>query len=196
MSPIQAMERSYSGLRSMLRTGAFVPGARLEASKLADELGVSVTPIRDALYRLVGERMVEASIGEGFRAPRLSEADLRELYEWHSAVLTMAIRTTPAAALAMAIESPSAHEALADRAAELFERIAGAAPNAELRTAILTASDRIHPFRIEEAAAIGADDAELAEIMRIDPSQSQALRRYYLRRMRAAPDLIRRRDRT
>lgn len=195
MSPIQAMERSYSTLRAMLRAGAFAPGTRLEASKLADELGVSVTPIRDALHQLVGERLIEANIGEGFRAQRLSEGELRELYEWHSAILTMAIRTTPAAALAAAVEAPSSHKSLAERTAELFERIAVAAPNAELRAAIVNTSDRIHPFRIEEAASFGANEAELLEIMRIDPAQSQVLRRYHMRRMRAAPELVRRRDR-
>jgi DNA-binding GntR family transcriptional regulator len=189
------MERSYGALRGRLRAGAFVPGARLEANRLADELGVSVTPIRDALHQLVGERLVDMSIGEGFRVPRISEAELRDLYEWLSAILSMAVRTTPPALLATAVEARSAQDALADQTAELFERVASAVPNGELRTAILVASDRIHPFRMIEHDLLRASEAELLELARVDPAQSQALKRYHLRRMRVAPELVRRRDR-
>jgi DNA-binding GntR family transcriptional regulator len=94
MSPLQAMERSYAALRQVLRDGMHPPGHRLEANRIADELGVSPTPVRDALNRLVGERMVEASSGEGFHVPRLDEGDLRDLYEWNSALAIMAARTS------------------------------------------------------------------------------------------------------
>lgn len=194
MSPVQAMERSYTTLRSMLRAGTFVPGARLEANRLADEIGVSATPIRDALHQLAGEHMVDATIGEGFRVPRLNEAALRELYEWQSAILTMAVRTTPAVAQALATRRPTSASTLADRTAELFERLASAVPNRELRGAILAADARIYPFRMHEEAVIGASEGELDEIARIDPVQPQALRRYHMRRMRAAPDLVRARE--
>ena len=93
MSPAQAMERSYATLKQMLRDGVFAPGARLEAIRLSDELGVSMTPVRDVLHRLAGERLVEASSREGFHVPRFTEAALRDLYEWNSALLSMAVRT-------------------------------------------------------------------------------------------------------
>jgi DNA-binding GntR family transcriptional regulator len=189
------MERSYGELRDRLRSGAFAPGARLEASRLADELSVSVTPIRDALHRLVGERLVDMSIGEGFRVPRLSEGELRDLYEWLSAMLSMAVRTTPPAMLATAIGAMAMQDVLADRTANLFERVASAVPNGELRTAILVASDRIHPFRMMEGDILSVTEHELVELARVDPAQSQVLKRYHLRRMRVAPELVRRRDR-
>jgi hypothetical protein len=188
------MERSYGELRGRLRAGAFAPGARLEASRLADELGVSATPIRDALHQLVGERLVEMSIGEGFRVPRLSEAELRDLYEWLSTILSMAVRTTPPAMLAAAIDGVAAQDVIADWTADLFERVASVVPNGELRTAILIATDRIHPFRMIEGAVLGVNEAELAELSRVDPAQSQVLKRYHLRRMRVAPELVRRRN--
>jgi DNA-binding GntR family transcriptional regulator len=188
------MERSYATLRSMLRAGAFAPGARLEAARLADEINVSATPIRDALHQLAGERLVDATIGEGFRVPRLNESELRELYEWQSAILTMAVRTTTPVAQALATRQPSVGATLADRTAELFERLAAAAPNRELRVAILAADARIHPFRIYEEAVIRATEAELDDVARIDPAQPQALRRYHMRRMRAATDLVRARE--
>ncbi len=193
MSPIQAMERSYAALREMLRAGQLPPGSRLEAARLAEELGVSMTPVRDVLHRLVGERLVEASSGEGFHVPRPSESELRDLYEWNAALLSMAVRTTPAAILST--EEPLLAESLADRTRELFDRCASNVANAELRGAILAIGDRIHPYRMIEQLVLEADDDELAGLARADRGQVQVIRRYHVRRMRAAADLIRYRDR-
>jgi DNA-binding GntR family transcriptional regulator len=193
MSPIQAMERSYAALREMLRTGQLPPGSRLEAARLAEELGVSMTPVRDVLHRLVGERLVEASSGEGFHVPRPSESELRDLYEWNAALLSMAVRTTAAAILST--EEPLLAESLADRTRELFDRFASNVANAELRGAILAIGDRIHPYRMIEPLVLEADDDELAGLARADRGQVQVIRRYHVRRMRAAAGLIRYRDR-
>jgi DNA-binding GntR family transcriptional regulator len=193
MSPIQAMERSYAALREILRTGQLPPGSRLEAARLAEELGVSMTPVRDVLHRLVGERLVEASSGEGFHVPRPSESELRDLYEWNAALLSMAVRTTAAAILST--EEPLLAESLADRTRELFDRFASNVANAELRGAILAIGDRIHPYRMIEPLVLEADDDELAGLARADRGQVQVIRRYHVRRMRAAADLIRYRDR-
>ena len=191
MSPIQAMERSYGRLRDLLRTGAFVPGARLEANRLADELGVSMTPIRDALHQLVGERLVEANSGEGFRVPRISEGDLRALYEWNAAIAAMAVRTTPAMLLVAATTATPDAGDLAERTARLFEQIAAIVPNAELSSAIRAASDRLHPFRIIEGSLLEPIPDELDRLVRAAPSQLSEIRRYHQRRMRAAGELVR-----
>jgi len=195
MSPIQAMERSEAALRHLLRTGVFAPGTRLEAARLASEFGVSMTPVRDVLHRLVGERLVEASSGDGFRVPRLRESELHDLYEWNAALLSMAVRTTPAVILAMAMNEPLAAGPLAERTRELFDRFAMAVTNGELRNAILAIDDRIHPYRMIEPNVLDVDDRELAEIASVDRVQVQAIRRYHVRRMRAAADLVRHRDR-
>ncbi|MDH7972541.1 GntR family transcriptional regulator [Sphingomonas sp. AR_OL41] len=193
MSPAQAMERSYATLKQMLREGVFAPGTRLEAIRLADELGVSMTPVRDVLHRLAGERMVEASSREGFHVPRFTEASLRDLYEWNSALLIMAARTkrsgTEEAPIAPLWEVPAG----ADRVAALFARIAVAAPNHEIGDAIAAASDRLHPFRIIEQRILERVAGELEQLITRGSNQPHAIRRYHLRRMRAVPDLLRER---
>lgn len=194
MSAIQAMDRSYASLRQMLREGIFPPGHRLEANRLADDLGVSMTPVRDVLHRLVGEGLVEASSGEGFHVPRLTETALRDLYEWNAALLTIVARTArpdPAEEAAPPLwEMPAG----ADRVAALFARIAAAAPNREIGHAIATASDRLHPFRIIEPKVLEQIEGEFDELVIRGPGQAQMIRRYHLRRMRAVPDLLRERD--
>ena len=190
MSPLQAMERSYQALRQMLREGSFLPGARLEANRLALDLGVSMTPVRDALHRLVGERMIEASSGDGFHVPRLSEAELRELYEWNSALLVIAVRTSSAADHRLPADvggSPGQ----ADLTALLFSQIADDAPNGEVRAAIASASDRLHAFRLAEQTALEPMIGELEELGLTRSGQLQAIRRYHQRRIKAVPAILR-----
>lgn len=50
-------------------------------SYFGSRLGVSATPIREALFDLAGEGLVEVVRNRGFRVPRLSDQDLDELYE-------------------------------------------------------------------------------------------------------------------
>lgn len=193
MSPVQAMERSYTALKQMLREGQVAPGARLEANRIADELGVSMTPVRDVLHRLVGERLVAASIGEGFHVPRFSEAGLRDLYEWHSTLVLLAIRTARQTPEPIAKSPDATDRSLADRTARLFEALAATASNREIRAAITNAGDRLHPFRLLEAAVLEPMLGELDVLSIFDAGLPQAVRRYHLRRMKAAPELVARR---
>ncbi|WP_426265237.1 GntR family transcriptional regulator [Sphingomonas sp. PWP1-2] len=193
MSPAQAMERSYATLKQMLREGAFAPGTRLEAIRLADELGVSMTPVRDVLHRLAGERLVEANSREGFHVPRFTEAMLRDLYEWNSALLIMAARTKRPGEEEKPIAPLWEVPAGADRIAALFARIAAAAPNHEIGDAIAAANDRLHPFRIVEQRILERVEGELEQLITRGSDQPHAIRRYHLRRMRAVPDLLRER---
>ena len=172
MSPIQAMDRSYATLKAMLRDGVFPPGFRLEANKLAGDFGVSMTPVRDVLHRLVGERLVDASSGEGFHVPRLTEKALRDLYEWNAALITLAARTmrSPAAAA----PTPQSHiPAGADRVAALFERMGAAAPNREIGEAIAGASDRLHSFRRLESRVLERIEGELEDLVLRGPAQAR-----------------------
>lgn len=193
MSPIQAMERSYQALKQMLREGRFLPGARLEANRLSADLGVSMTPVRDALHRLVGERLIEASSGEGFHVPQLSEADLRDLYEWNSALLVIAIRTSNGAD----VHLPPVVEGAPDQAELtelLFSRIAQASPNRELLAALTSAGDRLHPFRVREPDVLAPMIGELEELGRRGSGQLLSVRRYHVRRIKAASALVRARS--
>jgi len=190
MSPAQAMERSYLALKRMLRRGEFPAGMRLEANRLSAELSVSMTPVRDALHRLVGERMIDGSSGDGFHVPRHSEAQLRALYEWNSALAVIAVRTSPPQEHALPVD-PGEALTQADLTSLLFERLAAASPNAEVRAAIAGASDRLHPFRIIEDSVLEPIIGELEELALAGPTQLQAIRRYHQRRIKAVPLILR-----
>ena len=74
-------ELAYQSLKHRLLVGDFPPGRRLGEERLAAELGVSRTPVREALSRLHSEGLVER-LSDGGYGPVLPDLHLiRELYE-------------------------------------------------------------------------------------------------------------------
>jgi len=73
-------DRAYHSLREHLRSGSIVIGQPLQEEDLAARLGVSRTPVREALTRLASEGLL-ASDGRSFVVPELTERDIEEIYE-------------------------------------------------------------------------------------------------------------------
>jgi DNA-binding GntR family transcriptional regulator len=57
---VRSVERIHERLRSLIMTGAYEPGAILSQVELARMLGVSRTPLREAMRRLEAEGLIEA----------------------------------------------------------------------------------------------------------------------------------------
>lgn len=72
-------DRVYSTLREYLRTGRIPAGQSLQEGVLAARLGVSRTPVREALARLASEGLVVAD-GRSFILPSLSVGDIEDIY--------------------------------------------------------------------------------------------------------------------
>lgn len=70
----------------------FRPGDRLVEDTLAQELGTSRTPVREALLRLGQTGLVQVSSRKGFSVPVIVAQDVRELYDLRAALETYAIR--------------------------------------------------------------------------------------------------------
>jgi len=72
-------ERVYATLRDYLRAGRIRAGQPLQEGVLAARLGVSRTPVREALARLASEGLVVAD-GRSFALPSLSVGDIDDIY--------------------------------------------------------------------------------------------------------------------
>jgi DNA-binding GntR family transcriptional regulator len=73
-APIRAdsvVDLAYERIRALILDGDVLPGARLGQVELAEQLGISRTPVREALGRLTGEGLVEFLPNRGFRAAGL-----------------------------------------------------------------------------------------------------------------------------
>lgn len=70
----------------------FAPGARLSDEEIARELGVSRTPVREALLRLSQVGLVRVSARRGFFVPVLTSQDASEVYDLRTALESFATR--------------------------------------------------------------------------------------------------------
>ena len=73
-------EKSYHYIRKKLSLGDLPPGKRLVNRVLADEIGVSVIPVREAIHRLASEGLVEHVPGSGAFVRKADPHDLDNLY--------------------------------------------------------------------------------------------------------------------
>lgn len=79
-------ERAYTTIRDLVIRGAFEAGARLKEEELAATIGVSRTPIREALRRLSAEGLVEFIPNRGAHVASWSDDDLDEIFALRAAV--------------------------------------------------------------------------------------------------------------
>jgi DNA-binding GntR family transcriptional regulator len=71
---------AYRALRSAILDRRFRPGAKLVVRVLAEDLGLSPTPIKEALAALEREGLVVAVPHRGYQMPRITQQDAEELY--------------------------------------------------------------------------------------------------------------------
>jgi len=116
-------EQAYQWVRDRLLARDFGPGEKLGLQSLADELGVSRSPVHYALTRLVSEGLVTASRGRGYHVRPLTTRLMQETHDARAALEVYAVEETigrvrPAAlaelrgALELTIEPVRDHELL------------------------------------------------------------------------------------
>jgi DNA-binding GntR family transcriptional regulator len=71
----------YNSLRASLMDGQYEPGQRLTISGIANEYGTSITPVREAIFRLVSERSLELRAATSVQVPELDIDRLREVQQ-------------------------------------------------------------------------------------------------------------------
>ncbi|BAL87520.1 putative GntR-family transcriptional regulator [Actinoplanes missouriensis 431] len=108
----QLSEEVAATLRGRIMSGDLRPGARIRLEEVAAQLGVSITPVREALLTLRGEDMVELEPRKGYVVSPLSKQDVIDLFQ-----LQGNIAGELAARVAERITGPQLTEiTLADRA--------------------------------------------------------------------------------
>ena len=115
-----ASERIAAHLRAAILAGDIAPGERIRQEEVAERLGTSRLPVREALRILEAEGLTELEANKGARVPRLDAAELDVLYK-------MRERLEP---LALAESIPHLSSAEVRALAAIHERIAA---DADLR---------------------------------------------------------------
>lgn len=81
----------YHELTEQLISGAYEPGQRLKLNELAEQTGTSVSPVREALIRLVAEDSVEMSSLRAFAVPVLSSSRFSQILSMRLALEGLAV---------------------------------------------------------------------------------------------------------
>ncbi|GAA0244274.1 GntR family transcriptional regulator [Actinomadura nitritigenes] len=80
----RATDTAYDAVRRMILSGEAAAGSRLGEAELAETLGLSRTPVREALQRLGADGLVEVLPHRGARVVRWTRRDLEEIFELRS----------------------------------------------------------------------------------------------------------------
>lgn len=133
-------EQAYSALRKALLMGRFAPGQSVTVRGLGASLGISATPVREALQRLIAEGALELAANRTVQVPIMTRARFAE-------ITTIRLRLEP-----LAGEAALAHAdaALCSRLEELNEHMF--ASIAEGRFADYLADNQSFHFLIYESA--------------------------------------------
>jgi DNA-binding GntR family transcriptional regulator len=77
----RAADEVTTTVRAMVLDGSLADGARINEVRLADALGVSRTPLREGLSRLVSEGALSSCPGRGFSVRPLTLEEFNQLYD-------------------------------------------------------------------------------------------------------------------
>jgi DNA-binding GntR family transcriptional regulator len=156
------VDGAYQGIRRRILDNVWAPGYTALEQEIALELGMSRTPVREALIRLAQESLVEVVPRRGMRVLPVSPTDMKEIYEILTALESMAVELLAArkpseTELKPLITATNAMEKALQKndldawaaADELFhERLVGMAGNKKLHDSVMSFWDRAHRARI------------------------------------------------
>lgn len=89
-------DQAYRRLQRALMTGGLLPEQVLTVRGIAESYGVSLTPVREAVQRLVAERALTVENGRTLRVPRLGVETYREILKIRIELEPMAAREAAA----------------------------------------------------------------------------------------------------
>jgi DNA-binding GntR family transcriptional regulator len=207
---VNLRDQVHNELIEWLADGRLAAGQRLEEERISQALGVSRTPLREALARLASDGLVVAVPRRGFRVPKLSPELVRDLYPVVGSLEGLALRLggQQARALAPGLDAlnerlASAHLSARQRAdvdRRWHELLVSRNPNRELAALLERTRARLRPYAASwdrspaELEAARAEHAEIARLVgagQLDEA-SEALLRYWVRSIRTVTAWIER----
>ncbi|MFI6574166.1 GntR family transcriptional regulator [Nocardiopsis sp. NPDC050513] len=147
--PAGLTETVYARIREAIVTSRIAPGEQVTEAKLAERLGVSKTPVREALVRLAHVGFVEPEGRRGLRVPVPSAESIRSAYEVRAALETQTARL-------------AAQRRTDDEAAEITRLAEASRASAE---AADLAGFRAHDQRLHAAIAAASGNRPLAHLV-------------------------------
>ena len=79
-------DQAYNYLIDMIKQGDLEKDKIYSINKMAEDFGISRTPLRDAVMRLDQERYIDVMPSKGFRLHKMEASDIEETYQIRSAI--------------------------------------------------------------------------------------------------------------
>lgn len=152
MKERDAYQLAVSALVERIGTADAGWGAPLVVTDLAGDLGLSPTPVREALARLAGEGVIEHRPGRGYFTPSPAVEDIVELYGLHRRLILWALEI-PASGAAGTRPLPEDSDGL-ERS---FARVVDAAGDGHLSRTFRRTLLQLRPVRAMEERLFGPE---------------------------------------
>ncbi len=154
------IDNVYERLRDLILSNVFRAGQKLVDRELAEQLGVSRTPVREALGRLAMTGLVEKRVRRGYYVSDFSADQVKDLYEFRKMLEIHAVKLAAQNAqpshleefdrildkLKMLTSEPGDHAKADKLDMEIHELIARASGNASLHLAMQSVLDKVMCF--------------------------------------------------
>lgn len=204
-----AGDRVYQAIKARLIAYEFPPGQRIYLEPIAESLGVSTTPVREAMNRLAERDLVVKAANKGFYAMGLSEKRLMGHYELTRLLLTLGLpdlspevrRELPNnvvfAELLRRLNRRVIRDTgtLARYAGDIFSALTDLTGNSAVRLAIDRANDHLYYVRTLECRYIESAQDELKHFCELllrgqCDALVKAIHEYHDRRLALLPLLL------
>jgi DNA-binding GntR family transcriptional regulator len=197
-----AVARVYEALRVPILDGQIPPGERINIDAVARRLGVSQTPVREALQRLEGDDLLVYTPGRGYRTTPVLDLDgLRSVFEFRLLVEPWAARAAAADRLsnpgAALVEELTAFQRVASgedvrqdllgHDTRFHATILSATGNDVVANAFAQTHCHLHVFRLYSVDADGAITIEehqriIDAILACEPEEAEQAMAEHIRR--------------
>lgn len=201
---------AYDFIKKQLVACEYKPGERFNVDKLAEQFRLSVTPIREILYQLSAEKLVQVIPRTGFFVRQFAEGDIRDLYDFNCLLLLGAVgianqraewngaslgRTLSDVRYTLSAEARNKKHPEALATAELFEMVAAQSGNDEVETRVVNINDRLHFVRACEIEVMDDTKVILNDLCKhLEEGDSEgfgvSLKQYHEERIGMLPALM------
>lgn len=158
VEPRDPYGQALSSLRRFTLEGRFGWGEPLVVKDLAEEIGLSPTPVREALACLAGQGLIERRRGKGYFFPALTGPDIIDLYDLERTYVHAALALHPPS---IVVQQKVSAEAAAIGFPGVFRMIVAHTANETLLSAFDRLAEQLAPVR-QARAALGHVDRPAA----------------------------------
>jgi DNA-binding GntR family transcriptional regulator len=204
LKPRQSLnEQAFAAIREFITTGGLRGDAFVSATQIARELGVSVTPVKEALTRLEASGLVQILPQRGVRLAAFATDDIRDIYDLREGLEALALElaprpfpAAPLARMAAIVEECEAYVRAQDRRRytradiQFHEILVEASGNRRLAGTLAALQSQIQVVRLRAIVLPGrpqkshAEHRAIVAALRRDPESARRLLRAHIRSVR------------